>query len=1286
MEEGVVGLSYSRYIGLDYTPAASWSITDGELPPGLRLETNNSTYNYISGTPTKDGEYKFTITVTNDLGSDSKEFTISIRKPVPPEITTETLPDGVKGKSYTVKLQAADEAAWSIESGTLPPGLSLSQSGYISGTPNSDIPKEGGTYEFTVQATNVAGTETKQLSITIGPEVDVPIFSNYSFPTSGQVGTYAYGSFNLNVAANWSLTGDVDELGLYLDYDYYTNYNWVNMRPTKSGTWTFQVVATNDVGSSSIERTVTVTLPPAPTITTDNSVAFNATQGKSISWGEIPLTASSSVIWSAEDLPAGLYLAYTGQSQTSTNYILGTPTVSGDNITFTIKVANPLATELSSTKTFTINISEPTIPVITTASVHPDQGIAGKYYEWRFQADQSVRWTVEGDLPEGFNLRNYGQTNYTYIYGTPKDDTPITFTLRVTNPIDPEHLTSTKDFTINVRKPAAPNIITASLSNGWVGEYYEDYLEAADYAEWNIISGSLPPGLYFDYDDDGAYIDGRPTTVGTYTFTVRAANVTGTSTKQFTITIDGERFPPQITYAPSTATGTEGNWFSTSANSNRAATWSIESGTLPPGLSLPSNSTTSGNISGYPTTPGTYTFTIKASNSIGSDTRTITITISPTTLPPSISSWSVPTSARAGTYYSGYIVSNRAGTWSISSGELPPGLELTSDGRYAYVRGYPTTAGEYTFTVRVENSIDGDEMKFTINVTAPTRPVILTTSLPRGSRGVPYKAEILISGSISSYGYDYDNEIGLYFNRCYDYDENGSFIRSYYCIEGTPRAVGTYDFTLWVSNEAGSDQKTLSITVVEPPPPVVRIPEIAATTFSPGTVGINYNYPSERLQITNGLAVTWSVENKALLPPGISLSDNRFTGTPTEAGTYRFLVKAETEINTLGSFSSTRWFTITIAKPSKPEIAADLTLPTDRVVGWYPDTYLETKDNVQATWSIESGALPPGLELRNKDCYTYSNGYEECYDLNGWYIKGTTTEPGVYKVLLKTENSSGSSAKWFTITVTEPKVVKPTITTTRLGDGELRVPYSEYIYSNADKVSLESGTLPPGLSLNWGHIEGTPEEVGTYRFQIKAENGTFSTTQWLSITITNATSSKPEIVTLTLPEGVVDRNYEETYLETKDNVQATLSIESGALPPGLEITNKECDFYWWSGEEYCYETSRFRIKGAPTAAGVYKFLLKAENNRGSTTKWFTIKVTEPPKQVQEPRFSGAISSSRDAILVSGLSHHTSVEVFNIQGKRVYFGNSGTNQTMRIPAQTGMYIVKIGGQKVRTMVR
>jgi len=107
----------------------------------------------------------------------------------PPAITSSTLQDGIVDVSYNQQLAATgtQPIAWSVISGSLPSNLTLSTSGIISG-----IPTATGTFNFTVQATNSSGYDTKALVIEINggvgiPEIKMLNIRIYPNPTTGEL-------------------------------------------------------------------------------------------------------------------------------------------------------------------------------------------------------------------------------------------------------------------------------------------------------------------------------------------------------------------------------------------------------------------------------------------------------------------------------------------------------------------------------------------------------------------------------------------------------------------------------------------------------------------------------------------------------------------------------------------------------------------------------------------------------------------------------------------------------------------------------------------------------------------------------------------------------------------------------------------------------------------------------------------------------------------------------------------------------------------------------------------
>ncbi len=159
-------------------------------------------------------------------------------------------------------------------------------------------------------------------------------------------------------------------------------------------------------------------------------------------------------------------------------------------------------------------------------------------------------------------------------------------------------------------------ITTTSLPNGDVGVAYSATLSATGGTppySWSVASGSLPPGLSLSASGT---ISGTPTATGSYTFTIRVTDSVGdTASQAYTVSIA----PPASITTTSLPNGTVGVGYQSTVSATGGTlpySWSVASGSLPPGLSLGS---TSGTISGTPTTDGSYSFTIQVSDSVGGD-------------------------------------------------------------------------------------------------------------------------------------------------------------------------------------------------------------------------------------------------------------------------------------------------------------------------------------------------------------------------------------------------------------------------------------------------------------------------------------------------------------------------------------------------------------------------------------------------------------------------------------------------------------------------------------------
>jgi hypothetical protein len=262
---------------------------------------------------------------------------------------------------------------------------------------------------------------------------------------------------------------------------------------------------------------------------------------------------------------------------------------------------------------------------------------------------------------------------------------------------------------VHLRLTDAPVITTETLPNGEIDIPYSQTLTAtgATPITWVLQGGSLPTGLSLS---SAGVISGTPTITGTFFISVRATNSIGSDIKNFILTIIGVgSTPPAITTEtlPNGEIGVLYNQTLT-ATGDTPITWSLQSGNLPTGLELSTN----GVISGTPTSTGTFSFTVKATNNAGSDTKAFTITIISNAVPPIITTTTLPKGA-VGIAYSETLTATGDDpiTWALQAGNLPTGLELSING---VISGTPTNEGTFTFTVKATNNAGNDTKELSI--------------------------------------------------------------------------------------------------------------------------------------------------------------------------------------------------------------------------------------------------------------------------------------------------------------------------------------------------------------------------------------------------------------------------------------------------------------------------------------------------------------------------------------------------------------------------------------------
>jgi hypothetical protein len=155
------------------------------------------------------------------------------------------------------------------------------------------------------------------------------------------------------------------------------------------------------------------------------------------------------------------------------------------------------------------------------------------------------------------------------------------------------------------------DIVTGSLPAGAIGQPYLESVQAinaGDSYEWSVVSGSLPGGLVLD--GTAGVISGTPDTEETAQFTLQARAVDG-QTAQADYTVDIlAALPIEILNIalPPVLVGGEYDVPLRASGGGVSITWSVISGTLPPGLSLDP----AGAITGSPTATDTAALTLRA--------------------------------------------------------------------------------------------------------------------------------------------------------------------------------------------------------------------------------------------------------------------------------------------------------------------------------------------------------------------------------------------------------------------------------------------------------------------------------------------------------------------------------------------------------------------------------------------------------------------------------------------------------------------------------------------------
>jgi large repetitive protein len=330
--------------------------------------------------------------------------------------------------------------------------------------------------------------------------------------------------------------------------------------------------------------------------------------------------------------------------------------------------------------------------------------------------------------------------------------------------------------------------------------------------------------------------------------------------------------------------------------------------------------------------------------------------------------------------------------------------------------------------------------------------------------------------------------------------------------------------------------------------------------------------------------VWYEVVNSAL-PPGLTMSRaGVISGTPTTAGFYRFwvwnhdLTAAEggpdwcqnedrSEVEFSISVDPGLMITSDSVEPGTLGQPYSETFTAQQVSSLNPST----GSDVQATWSLAAGVLPPGLALSSAGL-----------------LSGTPTAEGSWQFEVAAQTGGQSDTETFAISVRQSLVVTSPFAPAPRPSAEVGILLGKSAKatggSGSYTWSVSAGALPPGLTLDpaKGTITGTPTAAGSFRFVLTAsdtEGRRTSANSGLSV------AARLAVTTARLKGAKVGRRYGAAIRTAGGVKPVKWARVSGKLPAGIKLSQ-----------------TRGTLTGTPTKAGTYRVTVEARDALGATSK------------------------------------------------------------------------------------
>jgi subtilisin family serine protease len=537
---------------------------------------------------------------------------------------------------------------------------------------------------------------------------------------------------------------------------------------TSDSVYTFTVELTDTI--STLQRTFSITvkyISKPPTWITPSGLIGTYRENTQINFifkASDPQGQTLTYSLSGGILPSGITLASNGLL----SGLIGTY---GSNAAFDFSIRATDISGLYTDRDFSIAVQSLFVP-LTWQTPSGLIGTVNENYSFVYQLvatstniDGSRRTILyslsNGTLPPGLTLTTGGLI--TGIVSTVTSDTTFSFTVTADDGLTLKN-NSFAIAVINTNKPP-----TWNTTAGSIGEFYATksivfqfsaYDPEGQQLNYSVVVGSFPPGITLNSTGllsgtVGDVIDGT-----VYSFTLRVTDpLSGYADRNFSL-ITKSYYAPLTWTTPAGLIQTvkEQTVFNFQLdassinpdNSNRTISYSIISGNLPGGLVLTNSGLINGIVGIVPTIT-TFSFTIKADDGLVTSNRDFSIVVNDINTPPT---WITPQGDLGAWNYNLGVIVNPPVVWNegsvltyilkgsdpdfgdtmtftLLSGSLPPGITLNNNGTISGTIGIVPSNTTFIFTVRLSDSKDSVDRRFSINVKNINYPPIWQTTLPQ---------------------------------------------------------------------------------------------------------------------------------------------------------------------------------------------------------------------------------------------------------------------------------------------------------------------------------------------------------------------------------------------------------------------------------------------------------------------------------------------------------------------------------------------------------------------------